>query len=96
MPELRRTGGVPFLPGIHRSRILPRMSVLPQRLVYEEGARSENGGSLLWKFDLGRLRWAHHRGDHEQYGWHAGIESVALGVHNRGKHRTRRAGCLEC
>jgi len=65
MSEFRWIGGVSLLPGIHRSRILSGMLVLPQRMVYEEGVGSENGGSLLWKFDLGRLRWAHHRGDHE-------------------------------
>jgi hypothetical protein len=65
LPKLCWTGGVSFLPGLYRSRILPRMLVLPQRMVYKKGIRSENGGALFWKFDLGGLWWADYCGNHE-------------------------------
>jgi hypothetical protein len=65
MSEFRRTSGVPFLPGICRSRIFPGVLVLSQRLVYKEGVGSQNGRSLLWKFDFGSLRWSDHCGNYE-------------------------------
>lgn len=65
LPKFRRSLGLPILPWIHRSGLLPRMFVLPIVLVHKERAWLPHGSLVFGILDFRSIRWLDHRRDYK-------------------------------